>query len=105
MAEGRKTGGRKKGTPNKATASVKQALAEAFQGIGGVPSLIKWAQEEPTEFYKLWSKTLPQEIKQEVTGKSGGAIEHEVTTKILIVPAKIPATVEQRPLMRHDGED
>lgn len=100
MALGKKTGGRKKGTPNKATASVKQALADAFDGIGGVDRLVRWAEEEPTEFYKLWVKTLPQEIKQEVTGKNGGAIEHKHAIKVVIVPQKAPAEVQTRPLER-----
>jgi hypothetical protein len=59
--------GRKKGVPNKATKAVKEALQEAFEGLGGVPSLIAWAKEEPTEFYKLWSKIMPTEVKAEVT--------------------------------------
>lgn len=67
MARGIKTGGRSKGTPNKTTASVKDALAFAFDGRGGAPALKIWADENPTEFYKLWAKLLPQEV----TGKDG----------------------------------
>ena len=59
--------GRQKGVPNKSTRAVKEALQEAFEGLGGVPSLIAWAKEEPTEFYKLWTKLLPAEVKAEVT--------------------------------------
>ena len=55
--------GRKKGVPNKATASVKEALTLAMQGIGGVPALEAWAAENPTEFYKLWAKMLPTDVK------------------------------------------
>jgi hypothetical protein len=62
--------GRPPGIPNKTTASVKAALCEAFDKRGGVPALLKWANEEPTEFYKLWAKLLPQEV----TGPNGGAI-------------------------------
>ena len=62
MAIGKKTGGRKKGTPNKATASVKQALIEAFDGMGGVESLLAWGRENPGEFYKLWAKLLPVDV-------------------------------------------
>jgi hypothetical protein len=62
--------GRKKGVPNKTTASVKAALCEAFEQRGGVPALLKWANAEPTEFYKLWGKMLPKEI----VGSNGGPI-------------------------------
>lgn len=59
MARGIKTGGRKKGTPNKTTTEVKAALIEAFDELGGVDALAKWGAENPTEFYKLWVKILP----------------------------------------------
>lgn len=59
--------GRPVGAVNKSTRAVKEALQEAFEGLGGVPSLIAWAKEEPTEFYKLWTKLLPAEVKAEVT--------------------------------------
>lgn len=54
--------GRKKGSVNKNTVAVKEALQAAFQGIGGVPKLIAWAEESPGEFFKLWTKMLPTEI-------------------------------------------
>ena len=66
MALGRKTGGRVKGTPNKVTTAVKEALELAFDGIGGVAQLRDWAQDNPTEFYKLWAKMLPQEVNSKV---------------------------------------
>jgi len=62
MAKGVKTGGRVAGTPNKTTSHVKEALIEAFEGMGGIESLRAWAEAEPTEFYKLWAKLLPQEL-------------------------------------------
>jgi hypothetical protein len=62
MAAGVKTGGRQKGTPNKTTLAVKEALSEAFDGMGGATKLQTWAEENPTEFYKLWVKMLPQDV-------------------------------------------
>jgi hypothetical protein len=70
-----KFGGRKKGQPNKVTATAKEALTLAFQGIGGVPALTEWGRDNPTEFYKLWAKLLPQEIKGEF---SGGTVPFKV---------------------------
>lgn len=59
--------GRPPGAVNKSTRAVKEALQEAFEGMGGTASLIEWAKSEPTEFYKLWTKMLPAEVKAEVT--------------------------------------
>ena len=59
----KKVAGRKKGTPNKVTRSVKAALLEAFDGLGGVPALVAWGKDNPAEFYTLWGKLVPQEIK------------------------------------------
>ena len=56
-----KTGGRKRGTPNKTTASVKAAVMAAFDQVGGVASLVKWAKANPGAFYTLWVKLLPLE--------------------------------------------
>lgn len=57
-----KTGGRKAGTPNKATTRVKDALIEAFDNLGGVDALVEFGRENPGEFYKLWVKVLPSQI-------------------------------------------
>lgn len=59
--------GRPAGALNKSTKAVKEALQEAFEGMGGTTRLIEWAKEDPTEFYKLWAKLLPAEVKAEVT--------------------------------------
>ncbi len=48
--------------PNRVTVSVKQALEAAFNGLGGVPALIAWGQQEPGEFYRLWGKLLPRNV-------------------------------------------
>jgi len=63
MALGRKTGGRQKGTPNKITASARDAFAQAFDQIGGKDGLADWATENRTEFYKLFARLIPVEIE------------------------------------------
>lgn len=63
MAKGVKTGGRQKGTPNKKTAAVKEALDMAFTQLGGVSALVKWGKENPTPFYQAWVKLLPQKVE------------------------------------------
>ena len=72
--------GRKKGSINKTTASVKEALREAFDLLGGVESLIKWGKQNQTEFYKLWGRMLPQEI--ELAAKMG-AVQVQIVEEIV----------------------
>lgn len=59
MAKGRKTGGRKKGTPNKATASMRDAWLQAFDALGGADGLTRWAKRSPDRFYALASRLIP----------------------------------------------
>jgi len=59
-------GGSRLGKPNRSTVAVKEALQLAFEGLGGVPKLIEFAKENQTEFYKIWVKMLPQEVRASV---------------------------------------
>lgn len=61
-----KTGGRKKGVPNKTTRQVKESLQEVFDRLGGADGLMSWAESEPTEFYKMWVKLLPIQAAEHV---------------------------------------
>jgi hypothetical protein len=65
---GERRGGRQTGTPNKTTVAVKEALVAAFDGMGGVKKLQSWATDNPTEFYKLWAKLLPQDVNANIKG-------------------------------------
>ena len=63
-----KTGGRKKGTPNKTTALLKDAILEAAQQAGGnsdglVAYLKQQAVENPSAFMTLLGKVLPLQAK------------------------------------------
>ncbi len=57
-----KVGGRQKGTPNKATATAREAFQLAFDQIGGPQKLATWAEENPTEFYKLYGRLIPVDV-------------------------------------------
>ncbi len=73
---GERRGGRQKGTPNKKTTLVREAIVEAFNLMGGVDSLVKWGKKHPGEFYtQLWAKLLPQQVKMD--GKINGTVEQE----------------------------
>lgn len=72
MAAGHKTGGRKAGTPNKLGATAKENIQAVFVRLGGYKHMTEWARENPTEFYRLYSKLLP--VEAHVSGKDGGPI-------------------------------
>jgi len=38
-----------------------EALAAAFEEIGGVARLAAWAEANETEFYKMWARLVPGE--------------------------------------------
>lgn len=58
--------GRPKGVPNKATTTIKAAFLEAFERRGGADALVRWAEDNETEFYKLASKLIPTEVNATV---------------------------------------
>ena len=62
MAKGTKTGGRKKGTPNKLTGAVKDMVLQALGNAGGVDYLEKQAKENPTAFLTLIGKVIPLQV-------------------------------------------
>lgn len=45
------------------------AMNEAFELIGGIPRLAIWADSNPTEFYRLYSKTIPQASLLDIQGR------------------------------------
>ncbi len=61
MAKRPKTGGRKPGAPNKLTKTAREAYQLAFEGVGGVASLMIWAKENQTDFYKIHARLIPVE--------------------------------------------
>lgn len=87
MATGQKTGGRTKGTPNKTTAMLKEAILGAATNTGsdgkGKDGLMGYcgflAKEEPKAFAALLGKVLPMQI----TGEDGDAIK--TVTRIELV--------------------
>jgi hypothetical protein len=75
MAIGKKTGGRQKGTPNKVTVAVKDAIAAAADGLGGTDRLIAWAQEDPTNERVFWGQIYPKLLPLQLTGEGGGPLQ------------------------------
>lgn len=87
MARGYKTGGRKKGTPNKTTALLKDAILQAARNAGGADDaegLVSYleiqAKENPGPFLSLLGKVLPMQL----SGDAENPVQS--VTKIELVP-------------------
>lgn len=57
-----KYGGRVKGTPNKTTVQVKEAILNALEQCGGVNYLVMVALTDPRTFCTLLGRVLPTEL-------------------------------------------
>ena len=55
--------GRKRGTPNKLTMQVKDAIQNAFAEVGGQKYLVKVAKEDVRTFCTLLGKVLPTQLE------------------------------------------
>ena len=86
-----RTGGRKKGSVNKTTADVRNAIIEAFHMAGGATYLNRLSKSHPQVFCALVGKVVPSEVNATLTGKDGGPIITEVTIEHHGIPAAIVA--------------
>ena len=75
---GERRGGRKKGTPNKFTAELKEMILQAAEQAGGEGGTVGYlktqATANPGPFLSLLGKVLPLQV----SGADGGAIVVEV---------------------------
>ena len=64
-------GGRKPGSQNKLTRTVKEAVRLAFMELqkDSKVNLVKWAKENPKDFYNIAAKLIPTELSGTVTQK------------------------------------
>ena len=77
-------GGRPKGVPNKLTVKAKEAFQMAFDNLGGVEGMVKWAKADPDNlkvFYTLYSKLIPMDVTSKDEKIDVGAIH--ITREII----------------------
>jgi hypothetical protein len=65
------TAGRKQGSQNKLTVTVKERVLDVFNQLqdDSEANMLAWAKNEPTEFYKIAAKLIPADINAKVEGK------------------------------------
>jgi hypothetical protein len=85
--EKRPNQGRPKGSLNKATMAVKDAIAAAAEGLGGTERLIAWAQEDPLNERAFWSSIYPKLLPLQLTGEGGGPVKFQKVERVIVDPA------------------
>jgi hypothetical protein len=68
--------GRPKGALNKTTTAAKDAIALAFEGLGGTQRLIDWAKEEPENERAFWTSIYPKLLPLQVNGELTSTVTH-----------------------------
>jgi len=77
--------------PRFTRSDVVNSFVTAFETIGGVTRLALWANENPTEFYKMFSRLLPSaSISEIVTRRDDGDIKTLTTEELEALLAEIP---------------
>ena len=79
--------GRRKGSTNKLTRSVKEAIETAFQGVGGPEYLMRQAEQNPQAFMTLLGKIIPNQIQADLTN-SDGSFKPAVIQIVAATPKK-----------------
>lgn len=67
--------GRPKGSQNKLTREIKEAIVNAFEKVGSEDYLVRVAQEDPRTFCSLLGRALPLQV----TGDAENPVEHKLT--------------------------
>lgn len=76
--------GRTKGALNKTTVKAKEAFQMAFDQLGGVEAMAKWAKADPDNlkvFYGLYSKLIPTDLT--TNGKDVGPATITIVREIM----------------------
>ena len=85
MARGSQNGvsnnpkGKPKGAKNRLSKLAKENIADVFDHIGGILTMVDWAKENQTEFYKMYAKLIPVQM----TGADDGDIKISIVKTVV----------------------
>ncbi len=60
---------RPKGAKNKVSGTAKENIIAVFTRLGGTAKMAEWAEDNQTEFYKIYSRLLPTEIEGDINAQ------------------------------------
>lgn len=96
-----KTGGRKAGTPNKLTKTVKMMILSALDKAGGERYLLKQAKENPTAFMTLLGKVMPTQVVGDVSHRYVARVPAPSSSTEAWQKTYAPPTAPARPAKPH----
>jgi hypothetical protein len=70
--------GRPKGSTNKITRDIREAVLQSFEIVGGAQYLAEQARLNPVAYLSLVGKVLPLQV----TGENGGAVAIQIVTGV-----------------------
>jgi hypothetical protein len=62
-----KPAGRPPGAKNAIGGTAKENVIAVFNRLEGTAGMAKWAKRNPSDFYRLYAKLVPQQIDMEIT--------------------------------------
>ncbi|MCJ7432759.1 MAG: hypothetical protein MUO77_04660 [Anaerolineales bacterium] len=77
-------------------ADVIAAFYHSFEMIGGVPRLAVWADQNPSDFYKLYGRLLPASSTTELDGPQEMVIRMAFTPRALVAPDRLTDAEDRR---------
>lgn len=70
--------GRPKGAVNKTTKAAKEAIAEAFENMGGIQALVEWAGKNDDNRKVFYSQIWPKIVPLQIGGEPGNPLRTEM---------------------------
>lgn len=67
--------GRPKGSKNKTTLAVKEAISMAADKLGGVERLVTWVKEDELNERVFWSQMYTKLLPHQIEGSDGGPLQ------------------------------
>lgn len=73
-----RVGGRAKGTPNKLSKTVKEAIEFAAEGLGGAARIVAWAKEDAANERIFWGNIYPKLLPLQIAGDPAAPISIQI---------------------------